>query len=59
MRGKPKDDENYSAEETAKRLEATVRAMIATPPRPRSSPTPKAKARPASKGRVRKGKLRA
>jgi hypothetical protein len=36
MRGKPKDDD-YSAEETARRLDATVRAMIATPPKPQKS----------------------
>jgi hypothetical protein len=51
MRGKPKDDEEYSAEETARRLEATVRAMIATPPKPRQQSRRKNK-NPAKKGSV-------
>jgi len=60
MADKP-DPENladhYGEEETDKRLDATIRAMISMPPR--SRPSPKAKTRPGSKGRVRKGKSRA
>jgi hypothetical protein len=49
------DGDSYSAEETARRRDEVVRRMISTPPQPR---VPKTKERPASKGRVRKGKSR-
>jgi len=52
------DDDQYSAEETAKRMEATLRAMIGMRPKPHQPLSPKTKTRPASKGRVRKGKSR-
>ena len=51
---KPADD-TYSDEEAAKRTDATIRAMIGMKPKPH---TAKAKTRPASKGRVYKGKSR-
>jgi hypothetical protein len=50
------DPERYSDEETAKRRDDVIRRMLNTPPQPR---VPKTKERPASKGRVRKGKSRA
>jgi hypothetical protein len=59
MADKP-DPENpadrYSDEETDRRMDATIRAMIAMKPKPHPSPTPKGKTRPASKGRARKAK---
>jgi hypothetical protein len=59
MAGKVEDDDRYSAEETARRADEVIKRMLNTPPKPRKAkPTPKAKERPASKGRVRKGKSR-
>lgn len=52
----PKADDSYSDEETARRRDATVKAMIGMKPRPHEPLTPKTKTRPASKGRVRKGR---
>jgi hypothetical protein len=49
-----RDEESYSAEETARRRDEVLKRMLYTPPKP-----DKPKARPASKGRVRKGRLRA
>ena len=54
----PKAEDSYSEEETDRRMDATVRAMIGMGPKPHRPPAPKAKTRPASKGRVRKGKSR-
>jgi hypothetical protein len=51
-------DEAYSEEETAQRRDEVTRRMINMPPRPRSTPTQKTNERPASKGRVHKGKTR-
>jgi hypothetical protein len=51
-------DDRYSEEETAKRRDATVRAMIGMKPKPHQPPAPNTKTRPASKGRARKGKSR-
>jgi hypothetical protein len=53
MRGKPKPDDDYSAEETAKRLDATVRAMIATPHKPQKTDKVSSPRRP-KKGRHKK-----
>ena len=50
--------DRYSEEETDRRMDATVRAMIGMKPKPHQPLTPKTKTRPASKGRVRKGKAR-
>jgi len=52
------DDDHYSEEETARRADEVTRRMINTPPQPRRSPVRKAKERPASKGRVHRGKTR-
>ena len=57
------DDDQYSPEETARRMERGLRRALSTPPQPhgknpRSPPPPKTKERPASKGRVHKGKTR-
>ena len=49
--------EQYSDDETARRRDEVVRRMINTPPQPRKI-SPKAKERPASKGRVHKGKTK-
>ena len=59
--GKPVPEnsaDRYSEEETDRRMDATVRAMIGMKPKPHQPLTPKTKTRPASKGRVRKGKAR-
>jgi hypothetical protein len=54
--------DQYSPEETARRMERGIRRFLNTPPQPHGknpkSPPPKAKERPASKGRVHKGKSR-
>jgi len=42
----------------AERFQRTLRNLINTPPKHRTAPTSKAKERPASKGRVHKGKTR-
>jgi hypothetical protein len=42
----------------AERLQRGLQRALNTSPAYRSSPTPKAKERPASKGRVHKGKTR-
>jgi|HubBroStandDraft_6_1064221.scaffolds.fasta_scaffold213689_3 hypothetical protein len=47
--------DRYSEEETGRRRDATVKAMIGMRPKPHQS-APKAKTRPASKGRLHKGK---
>jgi hypothetical protein len=53
----PKADEGYSEEEAARRRDATIKAMIAMPPKPHPSRAPKVKMPPASTGQVRKAKL--
>ena len=66
MRGKEKDG-LYSDEEIARRRDEVIRRMANTPPKPHSemklgkskSLKRTAKERPASKGRVRKGKSKA
>jgi hypothetical protein len=40
----------------AERFQRALRKALNTPPKHRSAPTPKVKERPASKGRVHKGK---
>jgi hypothetical protein len=61
MADKP-DPENaadrYSEEETDRRMDATVRAMIGMKPKLHQPLAPKTKTRPASKGRAHKGKAR-
>jgi hypothetical protein len=58
MAGKS-NDEAYSKEETARRADQVIKRMLNTPPKPRSAtPAKKAKERPATKGRVHKGKTR-
>jgi hypothetical protein len=42
----------------AERFEGALRKALSTPPKHRAAPTPKTKERPASKGRVHKGKTR-
>jgi hypothetical protein len=42
----------------AERFQRALRKALNTPPKHRTSPTPKTKERPASKGRVHKGKAR-
>jgi hypothetical protein len=42
----------------AERFQRALRTALNTPPKHRAAPTPKAKERPASKGRVHKGKTR-
>jgi hypothetical protein len=53
--------DQYSDDEIARRMERGLRRALSTPPQPhgknpKSPPPPKAKERPASKGRVHKGK---
>jgi hypothetical protein len=57
------DDDQYSPEEIARRLERGLRRALTTPPQPhgknpKSPPPAKRKERPASKGRVHKGKAK-
>jgi hypothetical protein len=57
------DDDQYSPEETARRMERGLRRALNTPPQPhgknpKSAPLAKPKERPASKERVHKGKAR-
>jgi hypothetical protein len=57
------DDDQYSPEETARRMERGLRRALNRPPQhygknPKTLPAPKSKERPASKGRVHKGKTR-
>ena len=42
----------------AERFQRALRKALNTPPKHRTAPTPKPKERPASKGRVHKGKTR-
>jgi hypothetical protein len=42
----------------AERFQRALRKALNTPPKHRSAPIPKVKERPASKGRVHKGKLK-
>jgi hypothetical protein len=56
-------DDQFSDEEIARRMERGLRRALMTPPQPHgknpnAAPSAKAKERPASKGRVRKGKSR-
>jgi hypothetical protein len=55
---KGEDEDRYSEEETARRRDEVTRRMINTPPQLHRAPKPKSKERPASKGRVHKGKSR-
>jgi DNA adenine methylase len=57
------DDDQFSDKEIAQRMERGLRRALSTPPQPhgknpKSPPPPKPKERPASKGRVHKGKAR-
>jgi len=62
----PVDDDQANAEhgpeEIRRRMERGLRKALSTPPQPHGknpkSPPPKRKERPASKGRVHKGKAR-
>jgi len=53
-------EDQYSPEETARRMERGLRRALNTPAQPHgknpTAPSPKRKTRPASKGRVHKGK---
>ena len=47
-------DDSYSEEETDRRMDATVRAMIGMKPKPHSAPSPKTKTR-STRARAREG----
>ena len=51
----PKADDSYSEEETAKRRDATIRAMIGMKPKPHR-PTPRTKTRSTSEKKLPSGK---
>jgi len=52
-------DDEYSPEETARRRDEAIRRALNTPPKPQKDMVGrKPKERPASKGRVHKGKTR-
>jgi hypothetical protein len=53
--GMPEIDDDPGMKE---RFQRTLRNLINTPPKHRPAPASKAKERPASKGRVHKGKTR-
>jgi len=58
---KGKDDKPLTVEDEpgmAERFQRGLRNLINTPPQPRKPISPKAKERPASKGRVHKGRTR-
>jgi len=59
---KARKDEQYSSEETARRRDEAIRRALNTPPKPQrdiaGKSGRKSKERPASKGRVHKGKTR-
>jgi hypothetical protein len=52
-----KRDDELSDREIAERMDKALRRSLTMPPQPHK-PTGKAKERPASKGRVRKGRSR-
>jgi hypothetical protein len=54
----PKTPEITDEPGMAERFQRALQKALNTPPKHRTSPTPKPKERPASKGRVRKGKAR-
>jgi hypothetical protein len=61
MDRKTVEDDQYTDKEIAQRMERGLKRALNTPPQPhgknpKSPPAPKAKERPASKGRVHKGK---
>jgi hypothetical protein len=57
MREKSRNDPTIEDEPgMAERFQRALRKALNTPPKHRSAPAPKAKERPASKGRVHKGK---
>jgi hypothetical protein len=60
MAEKPKSEEIKITDEPgmAERFQRALRKALNTPPKHRTAPTPKTKERPASKGRVHKGKTR-
>jgi hypothetical protein len=59
MNEKSKDEPTIEDEPgMAERFQRALRKALNTPPKHRSAPTTKAKERPASKGRVHKGKTR-
>jgi hypothetical protein len=60
MAEKPKSEEIEITDEPgmAERFQRALRKALNTPPKHRTAPTPKTKERPASKGRVHKGKTR-
>jgi len=53
--GQRRSPDEYSDEEAARRRDIVVKRMLNTPPQPRAK---KPKERPASKGRVHKGRTR-
>jgi hypothetical protein len=71
MKNKPIEAQGFSEEEIARRRDDVIRRMANTPPKPHSEmklgkdktkpgrkPASESKTRPASKGRVHKGKTR-
>jgi hypothetical protein len=56
----PPKDENQVIDEPGmeERFQRALRKALNTPPKHRTAPMPKPKERPASKGRVHKGKTR-
>jgi hypothetical protein len=55
-----KDDDRYSPEETARRVDAVIKRMLNTAPQPHKTRplAAKPKERPAQKGRVHRAKSR-
>jgi hypothetical protein len=60
MTTKPKSGTSEIQDEPGmeERFQRSLRNLLNTPPKHRTAQTPKAKERPASKGRVHKGKTR-
>jgi hypothetical protein len=56
----PKDADEFTPEEIARRADAALKRALMTPPKPYTpgAKAPKRKQRPASKGRVFKGRTR-
>ena len=54
--GNAKQPDEYTDEEATRRMNEALKRALSTPHKPHDAPAVKPKTRPASKGRVHKGK---